>query len=334
MSVNKLQQGMFRRYGFAIWSKACYHRQYRFVDGVLAPNANFRSQCECYYEDMNASLPQDKQLDSSIELPKQVPLYQKHLLVISPQDRNPERLEWKTAWQSRLELNNQWPYSVISKLKEHLKDSQSGSGILVNAVAMVSGDIKPLETNSDRIAHIFVLPDSKLYAIHERQIEDFAHFIGGGRVNQSVDHKPSFNDYLRGADNVQILPEAGSLRGSDPHEDLFDYKTSRKDWILVCGHYQRDQRCGLIGQDLIKVIEDRGLGRNKNVGLISHIGGHKYAGNVILYNSYPSKDKLGKYLLNCLWFGKVVPPNVLLLFEHLENGMIPKELYRGGMSMD
>lgn len=323
---------MFRRYGFAIWSKASYHRQYRFVDGVLGTNPEVTSQCQCYYQDMNSSLPQDKQLDSSIELPNQVPVYHKHLLVISLKDRDPERLEWKTAWQSRLELNSQWPYSVISKLKEHLKHSQAGSGVLVNAVAMVSGDIKPLEENTDRIAHIFVLPDCRLYAIHEREIENFAHFIGGGRRERSLDRKPSFNDYLRGADNVQTLPKAGSLKGPDEH--LFDYTSNRKDWILVCGHYQRDERCGLIGQDLIQVIKNKELGLNKNVGLISHIGGHKYAGNVILYNNYHSKNELGKRFLDCLWFGKVVPPNFPLLIEHLENGMIPRELYRGGMSMD
>ncbi|QLQ82651.1 hypothetical protein HG537_0H04140 [Torulaspora globosa] len=325
---------MFRRIGLAIWSKACYHRDYRVVGGLLGANPKVKSQCECYYQDMNGKLPDDKQLDGSIELPNQVPVYHKHLLVISPRDRDPERLEWKTAWQSRLELNGQWPYSVISKLKEHLKHSRFGSGVLINAVAMVEGDIKPLETNGDRIAHIFVLPDNRLYAIHERQIENFAHFIGGGRLRESVDRKPSFNDYLRGADNVQSLPEIESLQAPELDEHLFNYKTSRKDWIMVCGHYQRDDRCGLIGQDLIKVIKEKGLGLNKNVALISHIGGHKYAGNVILYNNYPSKNELGKYLVDCLWFGKVVPPSLPLLFKHLGNGLIPKELYRGGMPMD
>lgn len=325
---------MLRRSGFGIWQRAYYHRRYEFVEGVLGSESQVAAQCQCYYQDMNSGLPKNKQLDSAIELPKQVPAYNRHLLVISPKDRSPEDLEWKNGWQSKLELNIKWPYSVISTLKTHLKHSRSGSGVLVNAVAMMSGDVKPLEVGNDRIAHIFVLPDNRLYTVHERQIEDFAYFVGGGKLKRSKHHKPSFDDYLKGANNAQLQTDDKSLRGSEPEKHQFDYKPSDKDWVLICGHYQRDERCGLVGQDLIKEIREKNLCPNQNVGLISHVGGHKYAGNVILYNNYGSNDEAGKHQLDCLWFGKVLPPNLSLLFKNLGHGLIPRDLYRGGISMN
>ncbi|KFY36292.1 hypothetical protein V494_05141 [Pseudogymnoascus sp. VKM F-4513 (FW-928)] len=89
--------------------------------------------------------------------------------------------------------------------------------------------------------------------------------------------------------------------------------------VLVCGHGGRDMRCGVLGPVLVKEFEEAlpraGVevrdgpvplatpskppheaisgsgaseageepGMSARVGLISHIGGHKFAGNVILY---------------------------------------------------
>ncbi|KAI9788940.1 MAG: hypothetical protein M1835_002001 [Candelina submexicana] len=63
--------------------------------------------------------------------------------------------------------------------------------------------------------------------------------------------------------------------------------------ILICGHGGRDERCGVMGPLLQKEFEGAlinqgfqfwiGSKRTARVGLISHIGGHKYAGNAIIY---------------------------------------------------
>lgn len=324
---------MLRRYLSRVWSRASYHRQYQYVDAPVGTDTAMASQCQCYTLEINSKLPKDKQLDGTIKLPVGVPTYRKHLLVISPKDQNQEQPEWKTSWQSKLELNPKWPYSSIGKLKEHLKHSRLGSEVLVNAVAIMSGDIQPLEATEDRVAHIFLLPDNRLYAIREEQIEDFAHYVGGGPSKALLDHRPTFNDYLKGANNAKIEDDAGSLEKSKPGlEQKFDFKTSQKDWVLICGHYQRDERCGLVGQDLVKEIRKKELCLDANVGLISHVGGHKYAGNVILYKNYPASDKARGRHQDCLWFGKVLPPNLSLLFKNLEEGKIPRDLYRGGFS--
>ncbi|KAF9701016.1 hypothetical protein EKO04_000209 [Ascochyta lentis] len=55
--------------------------------------------------------------------------------------------------------------------------------------------------------------------------------------------------------------------------------------ILICGHGGRDRRCGVLGpllQDQFRAeLARRGV--RAQVALVSHIGGHKYAGNVVVY---------------------------------------------------
>lgn len=59
-------------------------------------------------------------------------------------------------------------------------------------------------------------------------------------------------------------------------------------YIFVCAHRSRDKRCGVCGTALItKLIEEielRGLKDQICVHACSHIGGHKYAGNVIVFS--------------------------------------------------
>ncbi|KAH6611333.1 Vacuolar amino acid transporter 3, partial [Trichoderma cornu-damae] len=113
--------------------------------------------------------------------------------------------------------------------------------------------------------------------------------------------------------------------------------------VLICGHGGRDMRCGAMGPVLRGEFEEKlerqgfavakeavqaggldGSGEPKRiqgssvekvarVGLISHIGGHKFAGNVIVY--IPSGFAAGggdKHpLAGCgIWYGRVEPKHV------------------------
>lgn len=66
--------------------------------------------------------------------------------------------------------------------------------------------------------------------------------------------------------------------------------------VFVCSHASRDKRCGFCGPILIQKlqedIESRGLKDQIFVRACSHIGGHKYAGNLIIY----SPDAEGKIM--------------------------------------
>lgn len=78
-----------------------------------------------------------------------------------------------------------------------------------------------------------------------------------------------------------------------------------------------------------------------NVGMISHIGGHKWAGNVILYlprkwmiaTSSGNKSRVQSLLAGSrIWYGRVEPKHVEgIVEETILNGRVIQELFRGGI---
>lgn len=71
------------------------------------------------------------------------------------------------------------------------------------------------------------------------------------------------------------------------------------------------------------------------VGFISHIGGHKFAGNVIVYLPPGSKMENGEEnpLAGCgVWYGRVEPKHVEgIVKETVMGGRVIEEHFRGGV---
>lgn len=69
--------------------------------------------------------------------------------------------------------------------------------------------------------------------------------------------------------------------------------------IFVCAHASRDVRCGVCGPVLMdklnEEIELRGLKDQISVVACSHVGGHKYAGNVIIFCPGPDGKITGHW---------------------------------------
>lgn len=122
--------------------------------------------------------------------------------------------------------------------------------------------------------------------------------------------------------------------------------------IMICGHGGRDARCGQLGPLLLGEFEEK-VQRHKfmlssgprepspavadgeprvRVGLMSHMGGHKWAGNVILYIP-PSWS--GHALRGAtVWYGRVEPKHVEgIVSMTLDRGLVISELWRGGMRL-
>lgn len=154
--------------------------------------------------------------------------------------------------------------------------------------------------------------------------------------------------------------EANKLSGVRDVEDVL---------VLICGHGGRDQRCGVLGPILekefkrllriqglnvmegpVKVDGDTsareriGDGNTEDaekkevgarVGLISHIGGHKFAGNVIIYIPPTTKSSDGERheLAGCgIWYGRVTPQMVEgIIAETITKGQVIEDLFRGGI---
>lgn len=97
--------------------------------------------------------------------------------------------------------------------------------------------------------------------------------------------------------------------------------------VFVCTHASRDKRCGVCGPILVKKLKEEienGFKDAVFVSPCSHIGGHKYAGNVIIFG--PNAD--GKVMGH--WYGYVTPEDVpVLLEQHIGKGEVVERLWRG-----
>jgi hypothetical protein len=95
--------------------------------------------------------------------------------------------------------------------------------------------------------------------------------------------------------------------------------------IFVCTHGARDPQCGECGPPLIEhfsaALDDVGLANTVSLRGTSHVGGHRFAGNVLVY---PGGD----------WYGYVTPDWVPRIIEqHIVNGQVVKDLWRGRMGL-
>lgn len=151
----------------------------------------------------------------------------------------------------------------------------------------------------------------------------------------------------------------------------------REVMVLICGHGGRDMRCGVAGPVLRTEFEARlpqlgvsvaqgpvgveeggepdadaepavsgsrgetvtvGKGVKARVGLISHIGGHKFAGNVILYVPPGAKTQDGgdhPLAGKGIWYGRVEPKHVDgIIRETILEGKVIQDMFRGGIDQE
>jgi hypothetical protein len=101
--------------------------------------------------------------------------------------------------------------------------------------------------------------------------------------------------------------------------------------VYICTHKQRDHRCGVIGnlvlQSIHKYITTDMDPRLRDLDIqvfgCSHVGGHKYAGNVVIYRP---QWKQG------VWYGRVQPRDIPQIFDDtILRGRIIGRFWRGGL---
>ena len=121
-------------------------------------------------------------------------------------------------------------------------------------------------------------------------------------------------------------------------------------------------RCGVmrpvLQAEFERVLQRRGFTTNNhdetesrtdgpshaNIASISHVGGHKYAGNVIIYipPAFMTSSSSGAFQSSPsplagkgIWYGRVEPKHVEgLVEETIFNGRVIEEHFRGGIGMD
>ena len=144
----------------------------------------------------------------------------------------------------------------------------------------------------------------------------------------------------------------GLVRSTKAQSDFQGVDSVNDTVILICGHGGRDQRCGVLGpllrDEFLDQLPRQGIdiqtgppeakqstpssrGISARVGLISHIGGHKFAGNVIIYTPPSQADH--PLAGTGIWYGRIEPQHVEgLVKETIIGGRVIKEKFRGGVS--
>ncbi|KAI0515456.1 Sucrase/ferredoxin-like-domain-containing protein [Xylaria bambusicola] len=138
--------------------------------------------------------------------------------------------------------------------------------------------------------------------------------------------------------------------------------------VLICGHGGRDMRCGVMGPVLLAEFEtqlpqagfevlhgpvlDESISApalpgtdtagmkppTARVGLISHIGGHKFAGNIIIYLPPAFKNSAGNthpLAGHGVWYGRIEPKHVEgVVQETILGGNVIADHFRGAIKQN
>eukprot|EP00842_Homolaphlyctis_polyrhiza_P005704 jgi/Hompol1/6134/HPOL_004839-RA len=252
-----------------------------------------------------------KKIDGDVELDRTLKAYSQHLLV---------RVGSGTRWSEKLE---DAPDSFVARLDAALAERKLPFRSLLTAFE------RPLSANpagQDAAASDAAVPESSTTA----QVVLFPQQI----VFDSVDinkHLPLLLDYISASSLQTSWPLSAVPQdlAAGAQARLWDHKAT----IFVCTHKRRDKRCGVAGPMIVSefdsAIKKHGLAPS-DVGLYgtSHIGGHKFAGCMIVYHP----DKLTGALVGD-WYGRVKTCHVDPILEHtVKNGEVIRDLWRGRMS--
>ncbi|TIC10731.1 hypothetical protein E3Q14_02644 [Wallemia mellicola] len=138
----------------------------------------------------------------------------------------------------------------------------------------------------------------------------------------------AFNPNADDNQDCQIYPSMGATDGRSTSQIIEQLNKSPKNdhiHIYICTHGSRDCRCAEAGEPTIqKLREDvlkRGLSDKVHLYEISHIGGHKWAANALVF---PSGD----------WYGNLRPWDSDKFLTNVVNGAIHWPHWRGRLGYD
>ncbi|CAF3332130.1 unnamed protein product [Rotaria socialis] len=200
---------------------------------------------------------------------------------------------------------SQWPSDIkdlhgdyVAELTRVLKEKKDGIGY---AIKLTSASVVTTATttadNPSQIADLYLFPDQiKIANVHIEQIEQVVQtlFVEDQSIIRIKDKEKTIEEQLKENNNLPSF------------DDNIICERLEGVWLLVCCHYQRDQRCGVIGPMIVdeieKYVREADLSDKVHWLKVSHLGGHKFAGNVIVY---PSGT----------WYGRVLTCHIPLLID-------------------
>lgn len=243
-------------------------------------------------------------------------------------------------WPKAIEKDESSLAGIIADKRHEfpLRSKMAKAGILISNTTLP--EYRNADSADSAVSSAFLFPDNLF-------IEKIPHEL----TNQFLEVLLEENDEIRA---IKLKEEFGARDNS-------------RDLWLVCGHAERDARCGDIGPLILgemkevardesrdersescemlrgeKLAESRDKARDQKysesrekshdslrssreplTALISHIGGHAFAGNVLLFSGETGSSS---------WFGRVRPSHVQGLIKEWKQGRVVKELYRGSFA--
>jgi len=255
--------------------------------------------------DSHSNYPSYLKIDYESPLHNTVKPYIKHVLISTGKG------DWETNIENERDSFAASLHKVINNIK--LKNNnglQNEHENTDHSRVIITNSSRINDSSSTKGNDILIFPENIL--IKDVTIKQATDFYNRFLLPENVENYLDNNNYL--ADNFII--------------EKMPYKAI----IVICSHKRRDKRCGITGpllkDEFDKVLKEKGLDpqtrRNDGVGvfLSSHTGGHRFAGNVIVY-------KEGKGI----WYGRVIPCHAKSIIEHtIIEGKVIKDLYRGSMN--
>ena len=133
---------------------------------------------------------------------------------------------------------------------------------------------------------------------------------------------------------LALLTDPGSAATSDiHHHHHLLLRRVRTPTILICSHHTRDARCGAyfppLAAEFRRVLREKAI--EATVAGSSHLGGHKWAGNVVVY--LPAKEE-GEEAERAdgwgVWYGRVGVKEVQAIVEEtVVGGRVVDGICRG-----
>ncbi|OBA22688.1 altered inheritance of mitochondria protein 32 [Metschnikowia bicuspidata var. bicuspidata NRRL YB-4993] len=276
----------------------CTYRTYATKFIQSCPKPTYDTGCtHCQIPEF----PQDKQINFEHSLNGTSPIPWKHVLVL---------LHGVGDFADMASKINLIPGSMAQDFEILKRNHLSALHPVTLSNALISGE--PQDATKRHRVRIY--PDNVEVDFLPHHVQQFMeHYLLPEEAPQEV-----YNPFVK---------DQSTSKTRKLHPGLFKETSPQKDLVLICGHAKRDIRCGvlapLLEQEFLKVLEREGIAGNVDVGLISHIGGHAYAGNVIFFPANPSR-------MPVTWYERVFPENVQGIVQAtIKEGKIIKDLYRG-----
>ncbi|CAD6439397.1 040c3b90-2891-45e8-84f2-d47d682969fe [Sclerotinia trifoliorum] len=295
----------------------------------------------------NPKMPEGLEIDHSKPLNGTMAAYAEQVLICTG----------KSDWPSRIEEDNSGD-NLAADIKELMGRGGMYSDPYNNVLITNASFPSTIATHRPEIitTSAYIVPSFKYIPFLPRVSFDSVQALVKGYL------LPTKLDAAH--DSISPIHKDRLLRSKEQAKFLPAVKDVKDILILICGHGGRDMRCGILAPILqaefervlptkevqvlkgaVEVSVDSSTEllegpREPNVntariGLISHIGGHKFAGNVILYIPLEAKMKDGEAhpLAGCgVWYGRVEPKHVEgIVQETLLEGKVIEEMFRGGI---